>query len=74
LLKKLEEEACELAQAKDDKQELIKEIGDVLEALDAIMEYYQIDEEAVKTLKNDRFVKRGGFKKRIFLESVEELI
>lgn len=71
LFKKLMEEANELILAKDDRKELIEEIGDVYEVIDAIMEYYKIDQAAVMKLKNQRRKTRGAFKKRIFLESVE---
>lgn len=70
LLKKLKEEAKELAEVKDNKPELIKEIGDVYEVIDAIIEYYNLDREGIMKLKNERKQKRGGFKKKIFLESV----
>lgn len=70
LLKKLKEEAEELVLAKDDKLELPKEIGDVYEVIDAIIEYYNLDRDKIMKLKNERQQKRGGFKKKIFLESV----
>lgn len=70
LLKKLKEEAEELIKARGEKQELVKEIGDIYEVIDAIMDYYKINREEVVRLKNKRQVERGGFKKRIFLESV----
>ncbi len=70
LLKKLKEEAEELKKAKEDKQELIKEIGDIYEVLDAIMEYYDINKEDVMKLKDERRQQRGGFRKKIYLASV----
>ena len=70
LLKKLKEEAEELVLAKDDKLELPKEIGDVYEVIDSIIEYYNLDRDKIMKLKNERQQKRGGFKKKIFLESV----
>lgn len=72
LLKKLKEEAEELAEVTNNQPELIKEIGDVYEVIDAIIEYYNIDKAAVMKLKNERKIERGGFDKRIFLESVDE--
>ncbi|MDD4901428.1 MAG: nucleoside triphosphate pyrophosphohydrolase [Patescibacteria group bacterium] len=72
LLKKLLEEARELIEAKDDKHELVKEIGDVYEVIDAVMEYYKIDKGQVSKLQDERRNQRGGFKKKIFLESVNE--
>jgi len=70
LLKKLKEEVKELAEAKSDQSELIKEIGDVYEVIDAIMDYYKIDKKKMIELKNERRLRRGGFKKKIFLASV----
>jgi len=72
LFKKLEEEIKEAVMAKDDKQELMKELGDVYEVIEAIMGYYEIDKVEVMKLKDERKIKRGGFKKRIFLESVDK--
>ena len=70
LLKKLREEAKELTRARGDKSELVKEIGDVYEIIDSIIEYYNIDKGEIMRLKRERKRKRGGFRKRIFLESV----
>lgn len=70
LFRKLGEEVKEAVKAKNDKQALMKEIGDVYEVIGAIMDYYKIDREEVIKLKNERKIERGGFKKRIFLESV----
>jgi predicted house-cleaning noncanonical NTP pyrophosphatase (MazG superfamily) len=70
LFKKIEEEAKELIEAKGDKQELIKEIGDVYEVIDAIIDNCGLDKEEIMKLKNKRKIERGGFSKKIFLESV----
>jgi predicted house-cleaning noncanonical NTP pyrophosphatase (MazG superfamily) len=50
----------------------MKELGDVYEVIEAIMGYYEIDKVEVMKLKDERKIKRGGFKKRIFLESVDK--
>ena len=70
LFKKLKEEAKELIETRGNKPELIKEIGDVYEVIDSIIEYYNIDKGEIMRLKRERKRKRGGFRKRIFLESV----
>ena len=70
LFKKLEEEAKEAVEAMADKQELIKEIGDVYEVIDAIIDNCGLDKEEIMKLKNKRKIERGGFNKKIFLESV----
>ncbi len=72
LFKKLEEETREMAEAMADKQELIKEIGDVYEIIDAIIDNCGLDKEEIMKLKNDRKIERGGFSKKIFLESAEK--
>jgi len=66
LLNKLKEETQELIEAKDNRPELIKEIGDVYEVIDAIIEYYNLDRREIIKIKKERKVKRGGFEKRFF--------
>ncbi len=71
LAKKIVEEANEVLAAADDNQELIKEIGDVLEVIDAIVASYQLDKAEIGRVKEERKAKRGGFEQRIFLESTD---
>jgi predicted house-cleaning noncanonical NTP pyrophosphatase (MazG superfamily) len=71
LFKKLEEEAGEMIEARADKQELIKEIGDVYEIIDAIIDNCGLDKAEIMKLKNERKIERGGFDKKIFLESID---
>lgn len=71
LFKKLEEESEELIQAKGNNSEMEKEIGDIYEVIDAIIDYYNLDKEAINKLKQERKIKRGGFAKKIFLQSAE---
>ncbi|MFA6307197.1 MAG: nucleoside triphosphate pyrophosphohydrolase [Patescibacteria group bacterium] len=70
LFRKLEEEAKETAEAGKNKKELMKEIGDVYEIIDAIIDNCGLDKEEIIKLKNQRKTERGGFEKKIFLESV----
>lgn len=72
LFKKLAEEAKEAAEAGADKQALMKEIGDVYEVIDAIIDDCGLDKAEIMKLKSERKVERGGFSKKIFLESVDE--
>lgn len=72
LFKKLEEEVREVAGARENKQELTKEIGDVYEVIDAIIENCGLDREEIMKLKEQRKVARGGFNKKIFLESEDD--
>lgn len=71
LLKKLMKESQEVVEAVVDKKELIKEIGDVFEVLDSIINVFNIDAEEIKRIKQERKEKRGGFDKKIFLEYTE---
>ena len=71
LLKKAVEETDELYQAKN-KKEMIKEIGDVYEVIEAIVENFDLDKKEMIKLKNKRRRERGGFKRRTFLKYVEK--
>jgi len=48
----------------------MKEIGDIYEIIDAIIDNCGPDREEIKKLKSERKIKRGGFSKKIFLISV----
>ncbi len=71
LLKKLVEESNEALETKDSKEGLIKELGDALEVIDAIIKSFNLNQEEILVLKKKRRQERGGFDKQIFLESVE---
>ena len=71
LLKKLLEEAAEVLEVKENKKDMTKEIGDVMEVMDSIVKEYDLDVEEIIMLKEKRREERGGFDKRLFLESVE---
>lgn len=66
LLKKVEEEAHELANAKD-KEHIVEEVADVLELIESILDFYDVDMETVLKVKNEKAGLRGGFKKRILM-------
>lgn len=72
LFKKLQEESEELIQVKGDKLEMQKEIGDIYEVIDAIINYYNLNIKEINKLKQERKIKRGGFSKKIFLQSADE--
>lgn len=63
---KLVEEAGETNAAKT-REEMVKELGDVWEVAEAIMQNEGITPEEVRVLKQKRREERGGFLKRIFL-------
>ncbi len=67
LKKKIKEEVEELFLA-ENNQDLIKEIGDVLEVLEYIEKSFGLDKEEILKVKEERKQKRGGFDKKIFLE------
>jgi predicted house-cleaning noncanonical NTP pyrophosphatase (MazG superfamily) len=70
---KLLEESIEAVKARYDKFELMKEIGDIYEVIDAMIEAYGLSKDNIVALKEDRKMKRGGFKDRIYLEYVEDV-
>jgi len=71
LLKKLVEESNEVLEAREDKKDLIKELGDLLEVIDSTIKAFDLKKEEILALKDKRRQERGGFDKQIFLESVE---
>ncbi|MFA5994659.1 MAG: nucleoside triphosphate pyrophosphohydrolase [Parcubacteria group bacterium] len=66
LLKKMEEEAYELAHA-EGRYHLAEEMADVLEVMDALLEINGLSWEEIKKIKQEKAKKRGGFKKRILM-------
>jgi predicted house-cleaning noncanonical NTP pyrophosphatase (MazG superfamily) len=65
LLSKLVEESQEVAAA--DRDELVKEIADLYEVIDALFVAFDLDREAVLAMQQKRRDERGGFEKRIKL-------
>lgn len=72
LLKKLIEEAQEVMGAKDDHKELVKELGDVLEVIDYIIESFGLEKSEIEKVKSERKNSRGGFDKKLFLEYTDK--
>ena len=71
LFEKVVEEAVELQEA-GSREELLKEIGDVLEVLYAIRDQTGFSDEEIEALRLRRRKDRGAFKKRIFLKYVDK--
>ena len=71
LKKKLIEEAKEVVEA-EDKEDLMRELADVMEIVNSIETYYQIDPNLVEEKRIAKGKKNGHFKDRIFLEYVVE--
>lgn len=64
--KKISEEARELIKAKGRKQ-IINEIVDIQELIDVLVTQIGITKLELWTLQRKKNIKRGGFKKRLFL-------
>ena len=62
---KLVEEAREAANASED--DLLTELADVEEVLDALLAAYGLTQEDVRRLQDGRRVERGGFTQRLRL-------
>ena len=71
LLKKLVEEAKEVLETKGDRIELVREIGDILEVIESIQKIFELNKDEIEKVKNEKKNKRGGFKEKLFLESVD---
>lgn len=71
LKKKIIEEAQELCEA-ETPEEMMAELADILELIEAFEQHHQLDHARVEQIKNDKRLKRGGFSKRIFLEYTEK--
>jgi predicted house-cleaning noncanonical NTP pyrophosphatase (MazG superfamily) len=70
LLIRLLEEAKEVKKAKN-KEELIDELADIQEVMTAIYSAYKIECSDVTRTARKKRQKRGAFKNRIFLQSVD---
>ena len=70
ILKKLVEEVKEVQGAKD-RTEMIKELADVQEIMNALYGAYKIERSDVTQLARRRRKERGAFKNKIFLKSVK---
>ena len=55
-----------------DEKELIKELGDVLEVIDHLIEAFNLKKEDIEKTKQEKREERGGFDKRLFLEYTEQ--
>ncbi len=70
LKKKLLEEANECA-ASTSVTELTEELADLEEVILAILRVQSITPQAVEDVRQEKFEKRGGFEKQIYLEKTE---
>lgn len=63
LKEKLQEETNEFLEAEN-----TEEFADILEVLDAILDYKNFNEEEIKNIKDKKAEERGKFKNKIILE------
>jgi predicted house-cleaning noncanonical NTP pyrophosphatase (MazG superfamily) len=71
LAKKILEEGKELCEAKS-KKDISNELSDLLELIQTIAKQYKISPEKLDKSRIDKYRKRGGFEKQLFLEYVKE--
>lgn len=69
--KKFTEETKELIKAKT-KKEIINEIVDIQELIDALISEFKLTKSEVRKQQKTKNKKRGGFKKRLFLIKTEK--
>lgn len=72
LRQKLLEEAKEVCASKS-KHELMQELADVLEIIEAISDAHEISLEELKTIQHKKKAERGGFEGRKFVTIAEHL-
>jgi len=65
LLRKLVEEANEVATAEED--ELVKELADLYEVIDTLLMAFDLNKDTILAIQKKRCDERGGFAKRIKL-------
>lgn len=66
LIEKLSEEVEEYR-----KSEKVEELADILEVIDAICEFQDINKEKLILLKKKKADERGGFRSKIILDSIK---
>lgn len=71
LKNKVIEESQELLLA-NTKDDVINELSDIIELIEAISKNYNIDKDELINKKENKKLKRGGFDKKIFLEYSDE--
>lgn len=67
---KLHEELLEFTNANEEDQ--VEELADLVEVVYGILESKGVNVEDFEKVRLDKWKERGGFKERLFLESVED--
>lgn len=75
LSEKIIEEAIEVSEALrgDDINAVIEELIDIRDVLSLVIDYYEIPSHMLWDASTKKDEEKGGFSKRIFLESVEDI-
>jgi len=68
---KLKEEVSEYLESKNN-EEAVEELADVLEIIHALAKIHDKDFDDVEAVRQDKKLKRGGFKEQLFLVKVDE--
>jgi len=71
ILKKVEEEASGLSKATA-KEEIIAEMGDLLDVLEEVRKSFRVTSNELKKSRAREMERKGGFKKRIYLVWAED--
>ena len=69
ILKKFVEEAIEMSEEGENREELTKELADIMELVSTLAELENIDLEEVEKIRKLKQEKNGGFKERYILIS-----
>ena len=67
LFQKLSEEVKESYQTKSEENEFKKELADLYEVIDAILDLKNIDKAEILEIQTQKRLKNGGFKKRLLM-------
>lgn len=72
LKNKIMEESLELKEGKNDEN-LVEELVDLQEIIDAILSEKKIKFTDFRKIQKEKSIKRGGFKKKLFLIKTEKI-
>lgn len=70
LKNKILEEASEISKS-EDSEDLVKELADVQEIVDNLLDTLKVSKKQFKEIQNKKNKKAGSFKKRLYIEYVE---
>lgn len=70
LLNKMVEESVELSKQAD-RKEIIKELADLFEIIDAVQKELNIADDEIRSVQSVKRSKKGGFDKKMYIESLQ---